>query len=690
MKGFSIVKGVLTLLILSLVGMMYWSSLLQEDDLKKVRQELKELHLEMASLGQKLSRELQHVERPAQERATPLANLHLPNLLQEDPYYTKTLPSLLKENFLPKGILKRALIGKPANLHPFNGLYDVAHMVDMCTSYAADLKVGYYETFTPRLAVKLEARERPDIPEIEEYWVHLRDDVYWEPLNQAHFPDSLQLAPQFFERHLVTAQDFKFFYDAVMNPYIHEAKAVSLRSYFNDIEEFIVINDTTFVVRWKPHITHDESGKEVKKVKYTARGWTSTLQPLPRFVFQYFADGQKIIEEDTSFDTYRKNSIWAQNFTHHWAKNVIVSCGPYLFDGMTDEGISFKRNPHYFNPYAVLVEGVKYTFKESMDAIWQDFKAGKIDLCSLSTNQLMELKGFLESDDYRIQCANHQAIHTLDYIDLSYFYIGWNLSSPFFSDERVRKAMTLAIDRGRIIEQNLNLMAVAITGPFFCFSPAYDTSIPSYPYNPEEACHLLEEAGWVDSDGDGIRDRVIEGEKVPFRFKLNYYVKNHSAKVIAEYVMTALRGIGIQCEISGLDVTDMSRQFDNKSFDAIYFGWKLGTPPEDPRQLWHSSGAKEKGSSNAVGFANPDIDNIIELLHYEYDKSKRIDLYHQFHQIIHREAPYTFLYTPKVRLVYRESLHNLFVPQERQDLFPGATMATPYFDTVYKDDLLTR
>src|SRR5262249_49083295 len=138
-----------------------------------------------------------------------------------------------------------------------------------------------------------------------------------------------------------------------------------------------------------------------------------------------------------------------------------------------------------------------------------------------------------------------------------------------------------------------------------------------------------------------------------------------------------------QCELSGVDITDLSRQFDDKSFDAIFMGWRLGGPPEDPRQIWHSSGAKEKGSSNAIGFSNPEIDKLIDQLNYEYDKTKRIELYHQFHHIIHAEAPYTFLYTPKVRLLYREYVQNIFIPRERQDLIPGANMPEPFLHAIW-------
>lgn len=672
-KQFSLWKGLSLFATTALLGMVWWSSQLVEKELKLLRTDLEELKNEGLYRAAPVAFQAPETK--------PLTRPHIdpkyPNLLEEDPFYAHTLPSLVG-NRTPKGIRKEALIGRPEHLHPFNNFRDVSNMTSMCVGTVAQLKVGKYETMAPDLAIKLEARPHKSEPTTVEYWVHLRENLFWAPLSKSHFPSNFELAPHFAKRHSVTAHDFKFYYDAVMNPSVCEPKAASLRSYFSDIEEFEVIDDLTFVVRWKVHYEDGEA-----KIKYSALNLTGSLQPLPCFVFQYLADGAKILDEDGASDTYRTNSVWAQNFAHHWAKNVIPSCGPYLFDGMDEEGISFKRNPHFYNPYAVLVEGVHFAFKESFDAVWQDFKAGNLDLCHLAPNQLLELESFLKSREYRLQAENGMKIESIDYLDRCFYYLGWNLSTDFFNSARVRQAMTMAIDRERIIHQNLNEMAVSITGPFFRFSPSYDPQVNEWPYNPLEARRILEQEGWMDLDGDGIRDRMINGKKVPFRFRLCYFVKSLSAKVIAEYIATSLKEIGIDCQIYGLDITDLSRQFDDKTFDAIFMGWKLGTPPDDPRQIWHSAGAKEKGSSNAIGFANPKIDAIIESLNYEPSPADRKKLYHQFHQIIRDEAPYTFLYTPKVRLLYRERLKNVFIPRDRPDLIPAADIPEPNLEVTY-------
>lgn len=679
MKGWALFKCLFALGFMALLAMLYWSSSLLESDLKAVRSEMKQLRYEVAQVGQKVR---SAATAPQQEKPIVFTQeSQYPNLLEEDPYFTQTLPALLGEDFEPKGILKQAMITRPDNLHPFNGFRDVSNLQQLCTGQVGDLKFGQYETLAPDMAERLEARPREDLPHVKEYWVFLKKDLYWQPLDQTHFPSSLQLHSRFFQKHLVSAHDFKFYFDAVMNPYVSESKAPSIRSYLQDIEEFVVVDDYTFIVRWKPHLTPENE----QKLKYTSLSLTTSLKPLPSFVFQYFADGQKIVEDENDPDIYRKSSVWAQNFSHHWAKNVIVSCGPYLFAGMDDEGIYLKRNPEHHEPYKVLLEGLHMYFKESFDSVWQDFKTGKIDLCLLSPNQLIEYNSFLSSEEYAKQKAEGKGVQSVDYVDLSFYYLGWNTVKPYFSTPRLRQAMTMAIDRNRIIEQNLNNMAIGLTGPLSPYSPSYDQNVPPLPYDPDGAREILDEEGWVDMDGDGIRDKIIEGKKTPFRFKLYYFVKSLSSKVIADYIATSLHDIGVDCQLSGMDIADLSRQFDDKSFDAIFMGWKLGSPPEDHRQLWHSEGAKEKGSSNLIGFAHPEIDRIIDSLNYEYDKDRRISLYHHFHRMIQQQAPYTFLYTPKIRLLYRDYVKNVFIPLDNQDVIPGANVPEPNTEVVWID-----
>lgn len=679
--------------------MLYWSSTVIESDVQTLHTEVSQLKNQLVDIRsdlQKIRTDIinhpinhPHSQQQSDKNTTsstttkdtefqdrPHIDPSLPNLLNEDLFFAETLPKMLGPNFKPHGTLHTANLGKPENLHPFSPWAQVVTWTGQCTVSVARLEFGKYETLAPDMAIKLEERVNQETGR-KEFWVHLRDHVYWQPLQSTFISEDIKLAPHFLKKHQVTAHDFKLFYDAIINPFVQAQGAIALRTYYGDVESVEVVDDLTFIVRWQ-HIEFKEpDGKVVFKQKYVARQLTGGLRPLASFVYKYFADGTKIIEDDADKDAYRNSSVWAQNFSQHWAKNVIVSCGAWLFDGMGDRQIKFKRNPDHYFPYDVLVEASEVQFKDTPDAIWQLFKANQLDTYELQPGQLLEMDEFLKSSQYQTQKDEGAGINRLDYLQRAYAYIGWNEAKPYFKTNKVRQAMTMAIDRQRIIRQNLNGLGLEITGTFYPKSPSYNHSIIPWPFDVQRSKQLLEEEGWFDSTGDGIRDKEIDGKLIKFHFNLTYYVKNPTTKSICEYVATALKEVGVQCNLNGVDIADLSAAFDNKSFDAIRLAWALETPPENPKQLWYSTGSLQKGSSNAIGFSNAEADKIIDQLQFESDPTRRIELYHRFGEIVHEEAPYTFLYAPKTVLLYRDYLQNVFIPANRQDLIPGANVGEP-------------
>ncbi len=712
--GLYLFRYVIGVAAIVLLGMMYWSNLIMEENLLEVQRSLKSIdhQLEQAQLANQQTREkvlesllyeqannqkiwqgvwqnkeqLQQLAKgegvsilptstakPSFAASTSTERPHIdpnsPNLLTPDPYYESVLPTILPKGFKPHGEVRIAALGRPQDLHPFSNWAQVSSYYGMCVPSLSTDHVGRYGVMGPQLAEKIE--ERTNEEGNPEFWIHLREGVYWEPLSPAQFPASVKLAPMFQERHPVTAWDFKFYLDVLFNPYNQESKAASLRTYYNDLESVEVIDDLTFVVRWKAKPIAFEEGQEPQlRVKFEAKELTCSLKPLPRFVYQYFADGSKIVADDSDPETYRKHSVWAQNFAEHWAKNVVVSCGPWIFEKMSDEEIRFRRNPNYFNQNEVLKLVYVQKFKDSPEAIWQAFKGGEFDYISLNPSLDPEWEKFRMT-------TRAKEIEEIEFVSRIYAYIGWNQNRMLFKDQKVRQALTMAIDRSRIIEYNLNGKGIELTGSFFPFSPSYDSSIEPHPFDPRKAKRLLESAGWYDWNGDGILEKKVDGKLVPFRFTLTYPVKNTSAKPIVEYIAKAYKEVGIDCRINGVELADISNAFDEKDFDAIYLGWSLGKPPENPRQLWHSSGAEEKGSSNFISFAHPEADQIIERLEYEYDEEMRTKLYHRFHRILHEEAPYVFLYTPKATLLYRDYVKNVFIPTERKNWIPDANVSEP-------------
>lgn len=87
-----------------------------------------------------------------------------------------------------------------------------------------------------------------------------------------------------------------------------------------------------------------------------------------------------------------------------------MSCGAFRFAGMDDEKITLVRNPNYHNPFAALVEKRYIYMKDSTDSLFQDFKAGKVDIAYFPPNHVDNLASFMQTSAYKEQAARGEAI----------------------------------------------------------------------------------------------------------------------------------------------------------------------------------------------------------------------------------------------------------------------------------------
>jgi peptide/nickel transport system substrate-binding protein len=296
-------------------------------------------------------------------------------------------------------------------------------------------------------------------------------------------------------------------------------------------------------------------------------------------------------------------------------------------------------------------------FKIVMDdtVALQLFKRGEIDVYRRMTAEqwVRQTKGpEFERKAYK-----------LAYDELGYSYIGWNMRRPFFQDRMVRRAMTHLIDREGIIKNIRYGLAKIVTGNFYINGPVYDHSIEPWPYDPAEAQRLLDEAGWVDHDGDGIRDKG----GVPFSFEFLISSGSTIAEQLATIMQEDLQKAGIEMRIRKLEWATFEQQVQDRKFDAVAMAWSMEIEG-DPYQLWHSSQA-EKGS-NFVGFVNAEADEMIEKGRREFDAEKRRAMYRRLHAILHEEQPYTFLYCPQQLTVVDRRFENVRAYNSRLALEP--------------------
>jgi peptide/nickel transport system substrate-binding protein len=233
-----------------------------------------------------------------------------------------------------------------------------------------------------------------------------------------------------------------------------------------------------------------------------------------------------------------------------------------------------------------------------------------------------------------------------EYYAPTYSYIGWNNDHPIFRDKRVRQAMTYLTDRKQIVKSVLFGLGEVVDSHIYLFRPEYDKSLVGYPFDPQKALALLKEAGWHDSDGDGVLDKVVDGKKMALRFEIKVNSGNAVRKSVALVLMDELKKHGIDASVREIDWTIFLNDVKNHKFDAVILGWQMQTTEPDAYQVWHSSQAANKGS-NAISYKNPRVDEILEQYRGEFDAQKRIQLYKEFQQILHEEQPYTFLYVAK-------------------------------------------
>jgi peptide/nickel transport system substrate-binding protein len=293
------------------------------------------------------------------------------------------------------------------------------------------------------------------------------------------------------------------------------------------------------------------------------------------------------------------------------------------------------------------------------DAALVALKAGELDAMSLMPIQHLRQTSGARFDK---QFVKHQ------YFAPSYSYIGRNNTHPIFRDIRVRQAMTYLTNRQQMLKTVLFELGEVVSGPLYLFRPEYDKTLLPYPYDPQKALQLLGEAGWKDSDGDGILDKMIDGQKVPFRFEIKFNSGNEIRKSVALTVQDELKKHGIDASVRQLDWTIYLDDVRHHKFDAIILGWGMPATEPDEYQVWHSSQAGNKGS-NHVSYKNARADALLEEYRRTFDPQKRSALYREFQQILHQEQPYTFLFIQKsIRAVDRRFQNIHLYPGGLRDL----------------------
>ena len=222
-------------------------------------------------------------------------------------------------------------------------------------------------------------------------------------------------------------------------------------------------------------------------------------------------------------------------------------------------------------------EKVIYRFISNPVAGIQALRSHEIDIFIPEPDQFSDL---LNDDQFK------KGFDCLSYWNpgAPFYYLGWNQDTPFFKDRRVRLAMTHIVNREDIISKLLKGQGESITGPYYIKGPQNDPDIRPWPYDLNRAKQLLDEAGWVDSDGDGIRDK----DGVTFRFKFTYASDTILYKRLAKLLKDEAEKVGIEMIAEPYEWSVLLPRLNDRKFEAMVMGWG-GAIIEDHYQIFHSS-----------------------------------------------------------------------------------------------------
>lgn len=411
---------------------------------------------------------------------------------------------------------------------------------------------------------------------------HLRDDVYWH------------------DGELTTAYDVAFTYHTVTNPESLYPNPGFFRAYLPGEQGVEVVDSFTVKFNFQPHADMLEI-------------WRN-LAILPRHLLG--------------------DVPAAESWSHPWGAVCPVGNGPFRFVSRAPgESWTFEANPAFPAALGGRPYLDRYVYLNIPDntTLLAQLLTGAVDLyVQMLPNQALT--------------AEEEGLTVSSFPYPSIFFIAWNSRVPELSDARVRRALTQGINRNQIIEGIQLGGAVLLNGSLPPVHWAFDSSLgDSLPYDPDQARRLLEESGWVDRDGDGIRENS-DGD--PLEIEL-IYNQNLERRRVGEIIRVHLGEIGVQIRPSMLEMGTYSDRITlERNFEGALVTFETGFRVDD-RDLFHSEAVD--GPFAFSGTTDPELDRFLDTLQLIPDREEAYPIWQAYELRLQQVQPYTFLYSANRR-----------------------------------------
>lgn len=328
-----------------------------------------------------------------------------------------------------------------------------------------------------------------------------------------------------------------------------------------------------------------------------------------------------------------------------------LGTGMWLLDKWDDnQQLVLKRNADYWDKERLQKEGRwnadRYVYKIiAEDAVeLEALKKGDLTYAGLTPKQWQLQTDGPEFKDKvtKVKTTNKAAV--------GYGFIGWNMRNPVLENKDVRWALSHLMNLPFWIDKFDFGMSEPTVGPYSVKSDEHDPAVKPVPFDPRAARKRLASAGWKTAGKDGFL--VKDGKKLEVTIIYPTQAKESIEPRLVEYKNQAAK-VGVALQLKAVEWTSFLKLLDDHKFDGVALAWTRDID-QDLKQIWHSSSIADKGS-NFIGYANPEVDKLIDEHRQTLDRTKRMELARRIQKLIYEDQPYSFMTERKFTLYGHQS-----------------------------------